>query len=138
MSRILWTPRGIPQPPDKPEFNRRDFVIQVGRCQNPFCSVRGFPIHCHELTRGKNRKRSMHVRQVILVLCDLCNAGEFSDSRVWPIERQICLKWLVDKFTLQEIVQAVNTILAPKDAKIIPEAISEQACKQYLELLRAA
>ena len=66
---------------------------EVGRCQVPNCQYGA--AECHEITRGINRQASLRERTTWLGLCHNHHV-DMGDYSVWPIERQIALKMIVD------------------------------------------
>jgi hypothetical protein len=51
------------------------------------------PIEVHEITRGPAREESLDKPEVVLAVCRKCH-DQLGDARVWPVSRQIALKFL--------------------------------------------
>ena len=73
---------------------RKQFVEEAGTCW--ICDDR-MATDCHEMSRGCCRDGSIGERCTWLATCWECNCYLLTDYSVYPIERQLAIKWIVDR-----------------------------------------
>lgn len=114
--------------------DRREFIKEFGRCQNqePWAGEHFGALTVHEMTNGPNRERALRTRAALLVLCAGCNCSDFTDKKVWPLERQLALKLVVDPEFFD--LGAINELLAPKGCENPPEVVTLAGVAKHLTL----
>ena len=72
---------------------RRAFLEQF-----PWCWACGAAqqMSVHEMARGGSREVALDKRITWFAACGYCNCGELNDEKIWPIERQLAVKKLLD------------------------------------------
>jgi hypothetical protein len=88
----------------------------------------------HHMTRGANRARALGVLAALLPACGECNCGPLNDNAIWPLPRQMALKLTLDPENFS--LDAINRLLAPRDAAIIPNAIEWKDIAPFLTFNR--
>lgn len=104
---------------------RRRYVENAGKCQAPRCNRKAWD--CHEITRGTaSRYKAVEHRETFLALCRTCHEA-MGDYSVWPIEKQLALKLLVDPAWFD--LEVINSIRGRSSTAI---ELVDVAC--YLEV----
>ena len=73
---------------------RKEFAQSYRNCN--CCGGHG-QLHCHEITRGFSRDAAISKRCSWLAVCSYCNCEKLTDAALWPLPRQLALKWLYDR-----------------------------------------
>jgi len=73
---------------------RRSFVERASMCM----ACREAPAtDCHEIACGSHRDAALGERLAWLAVCRVCNCERLTDRDVWPLTRQLAVKWLHDR-----------------------------------------
>jgi hypothetical protein len=72
---------------------RAAFVDEFGYCW--FCGAT-YELCCHEIAKGADREAALPKRFCWAVACNACNEGPLNDYSVWPLVRQLAVKWRED------------------------------------------
>ncbi len=72
---------------------RRAYLEEFPVCQRPGCHYKATEVH--EIARGPARAKAYQYRECWLALCRECHE-EMGGYGVWPLERQLAVKMLVD------------------------------------------
>lgn len=79
---------------------RRELAKEVGRCEacghGPGNPCRILPqnmsvLNIHEIDNGPGRQGCQDKRFGTLCLCAWCNLYQFTDKKLWPVAKQLCL-----------------------------------------------
>lgn len=74
---------------------REEFRLEYQFCW--FCGIGCVP-DCHEMAKGNShRDAALSERCTWAGACPVCNCGCLNDYSVWPVERQLALKWVHDR-----------------------------------------
>jgi hypothetical protein len=82
---------------------RKEFVQTFRFC---VCCGHTKDLCCHEIVCGNSFRAAAETeRAAWLAVCDDCNKYQLTDYSIWPIERQLAVKWIFDKqyFDLDKI-----------------------------------
>lgn len=82
--------------PSRIEKDRREFW----RTEFPWCwFCEDAPsTECHEIARGTgNRSKAKKERFTWASSCNDCNFHQVTDYSIWPLERQLAVKWINDR-----------------------------------------
>jgi hypothetical protein len=52
---------------------------------------------CHEMASGSHRGAALSQRFTWLATCTFCNCYLLTDRKLWPLARQLALKWIYDQ-----------------------------------------
>lgn len=77
---------------------RARFVMETNHCwfqgsECQFC----WNLGVHEMAKGSHREAALTRRYTWAVACGHCNCGELNDYKLWPLERQLAMKWIYDR-----------------------------------------
>ncbi len=89
-----------------------------------------YALHTHEIPRGVFRQKAFKVPAAWLRLC-LTHHDEVDDLSVWPIARQLALKYLMDRGYYDRV--KVNLLRGRQ-----PEAITEEEVMVYVRQFKEA
>lgn len=90
---------------------------------------KGHPVatlDCHEIASGPARKRAVKDRSAWMVACRYCNGHELTDKTVWPIERQLALKKILDP-------EHYNRVRVNELRGRAPEAITDEEVEVFVK-----
>ena len=88
----------------------RDVLVPRTRFREkfPWCWCCGSPtsITIHEMLRGGSRGVALPERCCWFAACWLCNTGDLDDATLWPVKRQLAVKYVEDPggFDLQKFL----------------------------------
>lgn len=54
------------------------------------------PVSIHEILRGGSRGVALSERLTWFAACWLCNSGDLNDATIWPVKRQLAVKYIED------------------------------------------
>jgi predicted amidophosphoribosyltransferase len=98
--------------PKRAAINRKSDVMRKAFIElNPRCWLCETPqTQCHEICQGCNRHEAILHPQNYLAFCPDCHAHVHKATGVWTAERQIALKFLNSSYTLESILECVNSM----------------------------
>jgi len=73
---------------------RKKFVEEAGTC---WVCHHSPATQCHEISRGCYRDESISERCTWLPTCWHCNLYLLTDYSIYPLERQLAIKWIMDR-----------------------------------------
>lgn len=119
------------------KFRSRALEVKALRqaliAEHPFCMGCGVNHHlaCHEIAGGATRQAFLDQPCGILILCNYCNCGEFTDNTLWPKARQLALLKVLKPhwYDLKKFL----SIYRPN----APLAITEEEVEEYAKDFRS-
>ena len=80
---------------------REAFLIEFPRCWRCGSS---WEMTVHEILRGTSRGAALPERCCWFAACWNCNGGQLNDLDIWPPARQMALKWIFDRESVESRV----------------------------------
>jgi hypothetical protein len=76
------------------QADRAAFAVEHPHC---WCCGGSWQVWVHEMVRGGSREAALPVRAAWFAACWHCNSGPLNDRNVWPLARQLAMKWVYDR-----------------------------------------
>lgn len=103
---------------------RRAFVEAAVLCM---CCAQEFATCCHEIARGSHRDAALQERLTWLATCWLCNTGPLTDATLWPLQKQLALKWIYDRAHFDLV--GFNVLRGRAPGAIVMSEIIPEICR---------